>query len=40
MEYAYNNGMVEELVFARKIIKEQNNEIKQLKEFKVKQRNN
>ncbi|MGK0468505.1 sensor histidine kinase [Clostridium sp.] len=32
MECAYNNGMVEETVSAREIIKEQNNEIKQLKE--------
>ena len=32
MECAYNNGMVEETVSARKIIKEQNSEIKQLKE--------
>ena len=38
MECAYNNGMVEEIVSARKIIKEQNNEIKQLKEFIAEQK--
>jgi len=37
VEYAYNNEMVEKIISARKIIKEQNSEIKQLKEFKVKQ---
>ena len=33
MECAYNNGMVDDLVSAKKIIEEQNNEIKQLKKF-------
>ena len=38
MEHTYNNGMVENLVSAMKIIKEQNDEIKQLNEFKVEQK--
>ena len=35
MECVYNNIMVDEVVFAKKIIEEQNNEIKQLKEDKI-----
>ena len=38
MECAYNNGMIEEIILARKIIKEQEYEINQLKEFKAKQK--
>ena len=35
MECAYNNEMVEKVLFAGRIIEEQNNEIKQLKEAKI-----
>ncbi len=38
MECAHNNGMVEKVVSAMKIIKEQNTEIKLLEEFKVEQK--
>ncbi|WP_298841733.1 sensor histidine kinase, partial [Clostridium sp.] len=38
-DYAYNNGMLEEIVSAKKVICEQNNEIEKLKEFIRKQDN-
>ena len=35
MEFAYNNGIVKKVLFAGRIIEEQNNEIKELKEAKI-----
>ena len=38
-DYTYDNGMLEEVVLARKVISEQDNEIEKLKEFIRKQDN-
>ena len=38
-DYVYNNEILEEIVLARKVIREQNNEIKKLKVFIRKQGN-